>query len=283
MLIAKEEVKDGIILLVREKEQYYFYLAVGYNKKEIKDTILKASLLSKDKVYNLVIDELKDLMLCVKLMPVTVLRRKDDSVLLENESKTLTKLLQKVQRIIKDGISLHEKEVSYLRDLEEYYETNNRVKLSSLRKFYNNNFICKEDVVTLIDENYVSLHNSKSAKKLEVRHVYCYRGNKTARFYLYVGKDNLYFLTCCCNTLNSIRKTYLLLQKEEKEQGGIFLKLSAETNKYRGLYNKGNRIELYDTGIVYNSVYISDFARDTLAKKEFKKKDFTNLGGETWW
>lgn len=254
MEILREEPKSGKIVF--NKKDKCFYLIVGYKKQEIEEEIAKASIMTKDNVFSLVMKHLPD-MYCMRIMQTYLVHMSDEVLVLQDEDAVLLKLIKRLQFLLKESIRTKEKEFVPLNTLD-YVIVASRVKPTLLRKFVKGFYITEEDLRTKLNKNYATLHeNLPIATDLKVREVYCFRGLKIARFYMYLGNSYLYHITRCPNEISDIQSIYKMLQKDVSDNNKIFMHMK-DIGYIRGLYNKGTRMTLYDTGLRYNAVYMSD-------------------------
>lgn len=255
MKILREEPTSGKIVFNREDNS--FYLILGYKKQEIEEEIEKASLMTKENVFSLVMKHLPNLY-CMRVMKAEVVHMDNEVLVLRDEDAVLLKLIKRLQILLKENIRTKEKEFVPLNNLN-YVIVASRVKPTMLRKFVKEFYISDEDLRKELNVNYAASHKDlQIASELKVREVYCFRGLKTARFYLYLGNSYLYNIIICQNEISEIQNIYQMLQKDVSDNNKIFMHLKGDLGYIRGLCNKGKRMTLYDTGLRYNAVYMED-------------------------
>lgn len=254
-ILLREEPTSGKIVFNREDNS--FYVILGYKKQEIEEEIEKASLMTKENVFSLVMKNLPNLY-CMRVMKAEVVHMGNEVIVLKDENAVLLKLIKRLQILLKESIRTKEKEFVPLKSLN-YVIVASRVKHTMLHKFVKEFYISDEDLRKELNVNYATAYKDlQIASELKVREVYCFRGLKTARFYLYLGNSYLYNIVICQNEISEIQNMYKVLQKDVSDNNKIFMHLKGDLGYIRGLYNKGKRMTLYDTGLRYNAVYMED-------------------------
>lgn len=266
MILVKGQPQAGQILVGTKDEKSCFYLVIGVKKKEITELIKKASLLSKENMQRLVLQEAKRNLYVIKIMPVEVTHLTDDYVRLQDEDKTVVRLIKRVQAKTKGSLS--SAKPFLLGTLDEYHIINSSIKNTMLRRLTNEVYINLKEVQEMTAKAYKKENNITPSDDLIIREVYCYMGIKTARFYMYLGNDTLYALGNCPNDVGFIKSLYKNLLNSYQMTGGIYTKFRYDTaGRLRGLYNKGTRITLYDTGIRYSNVCLRDRQKEKLKQE----------------
>ena len=111
MEILREEPKSGKIVF--NKKDKCFYLIVGYKKQEIEEEIAKASIMTKDNVFSLVMKHLPD-MYCMRIMQTYLVHMSDEVLVLQDEDAVLLKLIKRLQFLLKESIRTKEKEFVFM-------------------------------------------------------------------------------------------------------------------------------------------------------------------------
>lgn len=282
MIIENKEIQVGQIVIVRESTKYSFYLVVGYKKSEVAEQIEKAKELvtTDEAVYKLVVNSIDKDLYFVRLLGLKINSINGNKIEIENEQQVLNQLIKEIHFVIKQDILKYNK---YFKKFDNY---NNlkviqyNVKSSTLRKWTKDNYISKENIKDIITITYRDTFNKVLVNRPEIRGIYCYVGIKTARFYLYLGKEKLYMLGSCANEVSKIQKLYDSIKNNLGTYQGILLDTKiGNVGTIRKTEEKGSKIKLYDTGLKYKVVMIDEEKRYKLKKFGFSERDIDRLVG----